>query len=59
MQVLGLVMAVVYLGIFFGPYRRFRTQPGPDAAASIRKLIHANLGLGVIVIVVASFSQWG
>ena len=56
---LGLVMAVIYLVIVFGPYRRFRAQPGPDAAATIRKLIHANLGLGVIVIVVASFSQWG
>ena len=59
MQALGLVMAVIYLGLFFGPYRRFRAQPGPDPAASIRKLIHANLGLGVIVIIVASFAQWG
>ncbi len=59
MQVLGLVMAVVYLVLFFGPYKRFQAQPGPVPAASIRKLIHTNLGLGVIVIIVASFSQWG
>ncbi len=59
MQVLGLVMAVVYLVLFFGPYKRFKAQPGPGPAASIRKLIHANLGLGVIVIIVASCSQWG
>ncbi len=59
MQVLGLVMAVVYLVLFFGPYKRFRAQPSPGPAASIRKLIHTNLGLGVIVIIVASFSQWG
>ncbi len=59
MQVLGLIMAVLYLVLAFGPYRRFRAQPNPAAAASVRKLIHANLGLGVIVIIVASFSQWG
>ena len=59
MQVLGLIMAVIYLVMVFGPYRRFRAQPGPDATASIRRLIHANLGLGVIVIIVASFAQWG
>ena len=59
MQLLGLVMAVIYLVLFFGPYKRFRGQPSAEAAASIRKLIHANLGLGVIVIVVACFAHWG
>ena len=58
MQLLGLVMAVIYVVLFFGPYKRFRTQPGVEAAASIRRLIHANLGLGVIVIVVACFAHW-
>ena len=59
MQALGLVMAVIFLVIVFGPYRRFRAQPGADPAASIRKLIHANLGLGAVVIIVACFAQWG
>ena len=59
MQVIGLVMAVVFLVIVFGPYKQFRAQPNADAAAGIRRLIHANLGLGVIVIVVACFAHWG
>ncbi len=58
MQALGLVMAVVFLALVFGPWRRFRAQPSVEAAASIRRLIHANLGLGAIIIVVASFAQW-
>ncbi len=59
MQLLGLAMAAVFLALVFGPYRRFRAQPSVEAAASIRKLIHVNLGLGAVVIVVASFAQWG
>ena len=59
MQGLGLVMAVVFVVLFFGPWKRFRTQPSADAAASIRRLITVNLVLGVIVIVAASFSRWG
>ncbi len=59
MQLLGLVMAAVFLLMVFGPYRRFRAQPSAEAAVSIRKLIHVNLGLGAVVIVVASFAQWG
>ena len=58
MQLLGLVMAVIFLVIVFGPYKRFRAAPNADAAASIRKLIHANLGLGTIVIIVACFAHW-
>ena len=59
MQLLGLVMAAVFLALVFGPYRRFRAQPTDAAAAAIRRLIHVNLGLGAVVIVVASFAQWG
>ncbi len=58
MQVLGIVMAAVFVALVFGPWRRFRAAPNADAAASIRRLIHANLGLGVIVIVVACFAHW-
>ena len=59
MQTLGLVMAVVFVVLFFGPWKRFRTEPNPDAARSIGRLITVNLVLGVIVIVAASFSHWG
>jgi uncharacterized membrane protein len=58
MQLLGLIMAVIYVVLFVRPYKRFRAQPSMEAAASIRKLIHANFGLGVIVIVVACFAHW-
>ena len=59
MQLLGLVMAVIFLVVVFGPYRRFKAQPGPDPVATIRKLVHANMGIGVIVIIVACFAHWG
>ena len=58
MQVLGIVMAAVFVALVFGPWRRFQATPSVDAAGSIRRLIHANLGLGVIVIVVACFAHW-
>ena len=58
MQTLGLVMAVVFLVLFFGPWKRFRAHPSAEAAGSIRRLITVNLYLGVIVIVVASFAHW-
>ena len=59
MQALGLVMAVVFLVLFFGPWKRFRAQPSAEAAGSIRRLIMVNLILGVVVTVVASFAHWG
>ena len=59
MQALGLVMAVVFVVLFFGPWKRFRAQPSAEAAGSIRRLIVANLVLGVLVIVSASFAHWG
>ncbi len=58
MQTLGLVMAVVFLVLFFGPWKRFRAQPSAGAAGSIRRLMTLNLVLGTIVIVVASFAHW-
>jgi uncharacterized membrane protein len=53
MLLLGLVMAGVFLAIFFGPYRTFRATPGPVALDSIRKLIGINLVIGLIVVAVA------
>lgn len=58
MQGIGLVMAVVFLAIVFGPYRRFRAAVGTaralEAAEKIRKLILANLVLGAITVVLAA-----
>ena len=53
MMLLGLVMAAVFLVIFFGPYRTFRTAPGPGPLDSIRKLIGVNLILGLLIAAIA------
>ncbi len=58
MQAIGWVMAVVFLVIVFGPWRRFRaaasTARAAAAADRIRKLIVVNLVLGIVVVVVAT-----
>jgi len=57
MLALGLVMAAVFLAIFFGPYRQFRRTTDRNRMASsldsIRKLIGVNLVLGLITVIVA------
>ena len=58
MQALGLVMAVVFLVMFFGPWRRFRTAPSADGLAAVRRLVSVNLGLALVVTVLASLAQW-
>ena len=57
MMGLGLVMAAVFLAIFFGPYRQFRRTIDRNRMASsldsIRKLIGVNLVLGLATVIVA------
>jgi uncharacterized membrane protein len=57
MMLLGLIMSAVFLLIVFGPYARFRRTTDRATAAAcidrIRKLIGANLVLGLITVVVA------
>jgi uncharacterized membrane protein len=54
---LGLLMAAIFLAIFFGPYRQFRRTTDRNRMASslnsIRKLIGVNLVLGLITAIVA------
>ncbi len=59
MQLLGLLMAAVFLFVVFGPYRRLRRaiRPGPELLERIRTLVTVNLVLGVAVIVVASLGH--
>ncbi len=59
MQLLGLVMAGLFLYVFFAPYRRLRRaiRPAPELLDRIRLLITANLALGAAVIVVASLGH--
>ena len=67
MQVTGIAMILIYLYVFFIPYRRMNqaiaardfTAAGKQLAV-IRKLIGANLVLGLITITVASGGPyWG
>jgi uncharacterized membrane protein len=54
---LGLLMAAVFLAIFFGPYRQFRRTIDRNRMASsldnVRKLIGVNLILGLLTVIVA------
>lgn len=63
MLLLGVVMAAVFVLMFFGPWKRMRVamaaadRPAAAAAAdSIRKLVTANLALGTITTIL---SAWG
>jgi uncharacterized membrane protein len=63
MMLLGLVMAAVFLVIFFGPWKAMRAALAAEdratAAASadrIRKLIQLNLALGALTVIVAAFA---
>jgi uncharacterized membrane protein len=53
MLLLGLVMSGIFLALFFGPYRTFRTAPGPGSLDTIRKLIGINLILGLLTSAIA------
>ena len=61
----GIVMVLIYLHVFFAPYRRLRhaviVQDFPEGGkqlAQIRKLIALNLSLGLIVVVIASGGRY-
>jgi len=61
----GIVMVLIYLHVFFAPYRRLRhaviVQDYPEGArqlALIRKLIALNLSIGLVVVVIASGGRY-
>ena len=61
----GIVMVLIYLHVFFAPYRRLRHavivqdyQEGGKRLAQIRKLIALNLSIGLIVVVIASGGRY-
>lgn len=62
MHTLGLIMAALFLVLFFGPWKRFRAAAGAEdavtAMGSMRRLIGINLLLGVVTIIVASLGHW-
>ena len=62
MHMLGLIMAAIFLVMFFGPWRAMRAAmaaQNSDAAARavdrIRRLIQVNLALGAVTVVVAAW----
>jgi uncharacterized membrane protein len=59
MQGLAIIMAAVFLWIFFGPWKRLRRaiRPGPEVLSRIRQLIALNLALGTLTIIVAAFAN--
>jgi len=58
MMAVGIVMAVVFVVLVFGPYARFRRTTDRTRMASnldaVRKLIGLNLVLGLITVVLAA-----
>lgn len=61
----GILMVLIYLHVFFAPYRRLRhavvVQDYPEGAkqlATIRKLIGLNLSIGLVVVLVASGGRY-
>ena len=66
MHGLGLIMAVLFLAVFFLPFRQLRKavdaqdwEHGSRALANVRRLVALNLVIGVIVVVVASGGRFG
>ncbi len=65
MNGLGILMILIYLHVFFSPYKRLKQavneQKWPDggkAIAQIRWLIAVNTALGIIVVIVASAGRF-
>jgi uncharacterized membrane protein len=65
MQGTGILMMLLYLHLYFAPWRRLQTTvrdaDWPNAAkhlAMIRKLVAINLGLGVITVLVGSTGRF-
>jgi len=65
MQGLGIVMMLLFLHLFFGPWRRFgaavegRQFPAAGAQlAQIRRIVAVNLGLGLLTIIVGASGRF-
>lgn len=65
MQLMGLVMMLLFLHLYFAPWRRFRRaledRRFPDAAKSlnqIRLIVAINLGLGLLTIIVGASGRF-
>ncbi|MCP1673021.1 putative membrane protein [Natronocella acetinitrilica] len=66
MHGLGLVMVLLFLLVFFLPFRRLRAAvdardwaTGAEALGAIRRLVGINLVLGLVVVAIASGGRFG
>lgn len=66
MHLTGLVMALVYLAIFFGPWKRMRlalaasdVKAAAGANDRIRLMVSANLLIGLFTIAIAAWGRLG
>lgn len=65
MQGIGIVMMLLFLHLFFGPWRRFchavETKALPEAAKQldqIRRIVAANLVLGLLTVIVGASGRF-
>jgi uncharacterized membrane protein len=59
MQALGILMALVFVYAFFGPWQRLRRaiRPAQDLVPRIRSLIVTNLVLGLITVTIGALGH--
>jgi uncharacterized membrane protein len=65
MQGLGILMVLLYLHLFFAPWKRFRAALDqgalPEAAKAldqIRRIVAINLELGIVVVIIGSTGRY-
>ena len=66
MHLTGLLMAAIFLALFFGPWRAFRAaRASGDAAGAaanadkVRQLVSINFALGLLTVAVAAWGRFG
>ena len=65
MQAIGWIMILIYLHLWFGPYKRFKAAyeagewpVAADHLNKIRRLVTTNLALGLITVVIAASGRY-
>jgi uncharacterized membrane protein len=65
MQGIGIVMMLLFLHLFFAPWRRFGhavdKKAFPEAAkelGQIRRIVATNLGLGLLTVIIGASGRW-
>jgi uncharacterized membrane protein len=65
MMALGIVMMLLFLHVYFAPFKRLRTavaggdvRHAAEQVGMIRKLVAVNLSLGILVVIVATAGKY-